>query len=106
MTDLIILTEKAAKQIKTLEEYPKKALRIKIEGGGCSGLSYKLEFDDPTPKDRSSLQYDVRIIVDPKTAIFIHGTVLDFTDGLNGKGFEFHNPNAKRNCGCGSSFSV
>lgn len=108
---LIILTEKAVKQIRKLQEDDESArnavLRIEVVGGGCSGMSYKMSFDPtPTEKDNVSETDGIKVVVDPKSALFITGLELDFSDGLNGTGFTFNNPNAKRTCGCGTSFSA
>lgn len=82
-------------------------LRVGVQGGGCSGLSYKLEFDSALREgDEIFSNGDARIIVDSKSMLFLHGLTLDFTSGLNGKGFEFSNPNASGTCGCGQSFKV
>jgi iron-sulfur cluster assembly protein len=82
-------------------------LRASVAGGGCSGLSYKLDFDNETrPLDQEFEDKGVRVVVDMKSFLYLAGTELDFSDGLNGKGFQFHNPNASRSCGCGESFSV
>jgi iron-sulfur cluster assembly protein len=82
-------------------------LRASVAGGGCSGLSYKLDFDNETrPMDQEFEDKGVRVVVDMKSFLYLAGTELDFSDGLNGKGFQFHNPNASRSCGCGESFSV
>ena len=82
-------------------------IRVGVEGGGCSGLSYKLEFDSQTkPDDKVFEDKGIKIVCDKKSFLYLVGTELDFSDGLNGKGFEFHNPNASRTCGCGESFSV
>lgn len=106
----IEVTEKAVSQIKALsaKESPAAMLRVKVVGGGCSGMSYKLDFDTSPVTDQDQVfEYGgVKVVVDKKSLLYINGTVLDFTDGLNGKGFEFSNPNAKRTCGCGSSFSA
>jgi iron-sulfur cluster assembly protein len=82
-------------------------IRVGVEGGGCSGLSYKLEFDNQL-KDGDQLFEDkgIRIVVDRKSFLYLAGTQLEYTGGLNGKGFVFNNPNASRTCGCGESFSV
>jgi iron-sulfur cluster assembly protein len=78
-----------------------------VEGGGCSGLSYKLEFDSQLkPDDKVFEDKGIRIVCDRKSFLYLVGTELDFSDGLNGKGFQFHNPNASRTCGCGESFAV
>jgi len=82
-------------------------LRASVAGGGCSGLSYKLDFDDEVkPMDQEFEDKGVKIVVDMKSFLYLAGTELKFSDGLNGKGFYFDNPNASRTCGCGDSFSV
>lgn len=90
------------------EGHPDDAfIRVGVEGGGCSGLSYKLEFDhDLKPGDKVSEDKGMRIVCDRKSFLYLVGTELDFSDGLNGKGFQFNNPNASRTCGCGESFAV
>ena len=82
-------------------------IRVGVEGGGCSGLSYKLEFDHNL-KDGDQMFEDkgIKIVVDRKSFLYLVGTELEYTGGLNGKGFVFNNPNASRTCGCGESFSV
>lgn len=82
-------------------------LRVGVEGGGCSGLSYKMDFDS-TMKAGDQLFEDkgVKILVDKKSFLYLIGTELDYSGGLNGKGFSFNNPNATRTCGCGESFAV
>jgi iron-sulfur cluster assembly protein len=82
-------------------------LRVGVEGGGCSGLSYKLDFDkEQRPEDQLFEDKGVKILVDKKSFLYLVGTELDFSGGLNGKGFQFINPNASRTCGCGESFAV
>lgn len=82
-------------------------LRVAVKGGGCSGLMYDLSFDDQiTDKDDIFEDNGVKVIVDKKSLFYLLDTTLDFSDGLNGKGFQFVNPNATRTCGCGESFSV
>ena len=82
-------------------------LRVSVEGGGCSGLSYQLDFDNELDDNDQVFTYeDVRIVCDLKSYLYVAETELDFSDGLNGKGFTFNNPNATRTCGCGESFSV
>ena len=82
-------------------------LRVGVQGGGCSGLSYKLEFDSSLREgDEVFSAGDARVVVDSKSMLFLHGMTLDFTGGLNGKGFVFENPNASGTCGCGQSFKV
>lgn len=82
-------------------------IRVGVESGGCSGLSYKLEFDNQLqPNDQVFEDKGIKIVVDKKSFLYLVGTELDYTSGLNGKGFVFINPNASRTCGCGESFSV
>ena len=82
-------------------------IRVGVEGGGCSGLTYKLEFDNQMrPDDKVFEDKGMKIVCDKKSFLYLIGTELDFSDGLNGKGFQFNNPNASRTCGCGESFSV
>lgn len=104
----VSLTEAAAEQVKTLlkEEEGKEGLRLEIRGGGCSGMSYGLSFDNVAEKDHTIEMHGVKLFVDPKSAIYLKGTVLDYHSGLEGKGFVIKNPQAKSSCGCGNSFSV
>ncbi len=106
----ITMTEKAAAQIKMIQEREDtvhKFLRVSVVGGGCSGLSYKLSFEEtPGEKDNVKEFFGIKVLADPKSMLFLKGTELDFTDGLDGQGFVFQNPNAKQSCGCGSSFSA
>ena len=82
-------------------------VRVSVKGGGCSGLMYDLSFDSQIQeKDEVFEDKGIKIIVDKKSLLYLLGTTLDFSDGLNGKGFQFVNPNASRTCGCGESFSV
>lgn len=82
-------------------------IRVGVEGGGCSGLSYKLEFDyQKKENDQEFENNGIKIVVDRKSFLYLVGTELDYSGGLNGKGFVFKNPNASRTCGCGESFSV
>lgn len=82
-------------------------IRVGVEGGGCSGLSYKLDFDTQLKEgDQEFEDKGVKIVVDKKSFLYLIGTELDYSGGLNGKGFSFNNPNASRTCGCGESFSV
>jgi iron-sulfur cluster assembly protein len=107
----ISITEKAAKQVKLImdennipENY---SLRVSVKGGGCSGFTYNLGFDGEE-KDGDTIikEKDLNIVVDGKSLFYITGMELDFSDGLNGKGFIFNNPNATKTCGCGESFGV
>ncbi len=111
VSEEIMLTEKAAAQVakvKAENNIPAEhGLRLGVKGGGCSGLSYVLGFDEkPAEKDRVFTVRGVTVFVDPKSLFYLSGTVLDFSDGLNGKGFVFNNPQATKTCGCGSSFGV
>lgn len=82
-------------------------LRVSVVGGGCSGLSYKLDFDnEKQPKDQVFEDNGIKVVTDLKSFLYLCDTTLDFSDGLNGKGFHFSNPNASRSCGCGESFAV
>lgn len=82
-------------------------LRVSVKGGGCSGLTYNLDFDNEEKTgDQFFEDKEIRMALDIKSFLYLAGTELDFTDGLNGKGFNFNNPNASRTCGCGESFSV
>ncbi|WP_080054176.1 HesB/IscA family protein [Spirosoma aerolatum] len=83
------------------------AIRVAVQGGGCSGLMYDLQFDaTQQPTDHVVEDKGIKILVDRKSLLYLAGTELDFSDGLNGKGFQFKNPNATRTCGCGESFAV
>lgn len=82
-------------------------LRVSVVGGGCSGLSYKLDFDnEKKPMDQEFEDNGIKVVTDLKSFLYLVNTTLDFSDGLNGKGFYFSNPNASRSCGCGESFAV
>lgn len=82
-------------------------VRVGVKSGGCSGLSYELKFDKSQAEgDRLFEDNDVRIVVDKKSVLYLAGTILEYSGGLNGKGFVFNNPNAQRTCGCGESFSL
>ena len=102
----MIITDTALTKIKSLQE-GNKALRVSVVGGGCSGLSYRLSWvDEQAEGDKITNVDGVMLVVDPKSYLFIQGIELDFSDGLDGQGFTFNNPQAKRTCGCGSSFGV
>lgn len=86
---------------------PSYFLRVGVVGGGCSGLSYKMDFDNETkPMDQVFEDKGIKLVCDLKSFLYLVNTELDFSDGLNGKGFFFNNPNASRSCGCGESFAV
>ena len=108
---MISVTDKAKQKIsELLKEEGRTAehnVRVSVKGGGCSGLMYDLDFDDKiNAADQVFEDKGVKILVDKKSLLYLLGTTLDFSDGLNGKGFQFINPNASRTCGCGESFSV
>jgi iron-sulfur cluster assembly protein/iron-sulfur cluster insertion protein len=84
---------------------PQKRLRVLVESGGCSGFQYGMSFDEPKADDAQFECEGVPVIVDPTSLAYLQGSVIDFDDGLHGKGFEIRNPNAQSTCGCGKSFS-
>lgn len=105
------ITETAKNKILTLKNEGNMDethfIRVSVKGGGCSGLSYDLDFDNKiNPSDQIFEDKGEKIVMDMKSFLYLAGTELDFSDGLNGKGFIFNNPNASRTCGCGESFSV
>lgn len=106
----IAISEKAAAQVRKLlaaDAAAADGVRVAVQGGGCSGLVYKLLLEKAArPEDKVYEEHGIKIYVDKKSVIYLAGTELDFSDGLNGKGFVFANPNAKKSCGCGNSFSV
>jgi iron-sulfur cluster assembly protein len=108
---LVNVTEPAAQQIKRLLDSEGKlathALRMKVVGGGCSGLQYQLAFDDQMRENDSEVEASgVRVVVDEKSALYLVGTTLDYVDTLMESGFKIQNPNAKSTCGCGQSFGA
>ncbi len=108
---LIEVTEPAADRIRALLESEGKleshGLRMKVVGGGCSGLRYELAFDDAIGDDDTEVEsHGVRLIVDDKSALYLMGTTLDFVDTLQESGFKMNTPNAKATCGCGESFGA
>ena len=107
---MVGLTEKAAekvREIKTAEGIEEGfGLRMRVVGGGCSGFSYDLYFDQLTEVDRTFESHGVKVIVDEMSLQYLAGTEVDYVEGLQGAGFKFGNPNVKSTCGCGSSFSV
>ncbi len=109
-TTIINLTEKAQSYLANLvvsQETDVTGVRVSVIGGGCSGLSYKIDFGDEKDRDRI-MKFDngLTVFIDPKSSIYLKGVTLDYQDGLDGKGFVFKNPNASNTCGCGESFSV
>ena len=107
---MVTVTEKAADKIRNLLESEGRVdfgLRVRVVGGGCSGLSYKLEFSEEPDGDIDVIEsHGVRVFVDMKSALYLAGSELDYDDGLMGQGFKINNPNAKNQCGCGESFGV
>lgn len=107
----VSVTEVAAEEIKRIMEQQKipdtYGLRVGVVGGGCSGMQYTMDFTEKASEgDRVFEEHGVRLFVDLKSYLYLQGTTLDFSTGLNGRGFLFTNPNANKSCGCGSSFSV
>ena len=111
VASVVTITEKAVgemNRVLTEKKLPESTvLRVGVAGGGCSGFSYSLGFDDKCDEmnDIVTSQHGLRVAVDRKSAMFLEGTVIDFYDGIERRGFTFENPNAKKSCGCGSSFS-
>jgi iron-sulfur cluster assembly accessory protein len=107
-SEIISVTPEAADEVKKLlaNEPGKSGLRLEIKGGGCSGMSYGLTFDNPTEQDHVVDTNGVKVMIDPKSAIYLKGTILHFESGLEGRGFTIKNPQAKGQCGCGNSFNV
>ena len=107
---VVSLTEPAASKVRELRERDgsaEAALRIKVIGGGCSGLQYQLSFDGAEDDmDHDQQMHGVRLLIDAKSAIYLAGSTVDYVDDLNGSGFRIENPNAKSTCGCGESFGV
>jgi len=109
----IYVSEKAKEKVRQLmtdagvADDPSYFLRVGVAGGGCSGLSYKLDLDNELkPTDQVFEDNGLKVVTDLKSFLYLVNTVLEYSDGLNGKGFFFNNPNASRTCGCGESFSV
>jgi iron-sulfur cluster assembly protein len=107
----IFISERAKEKVTTLLKEEGKGedyfVRVSVVSGGCSGLSYKMEFDNnQKPSDQIFEDKGMKIVTDMKSVLYLFNTVLEFSDGLNGKGFFFENPNASRTCACGESFSV
>ncbi len=106
---MIEVTERAAKEVKRLldtEGKPELGLRLAVEGGGCSGLKYRLGFDAKQEADNVMEEDGFKVFLDPKSTLYLKDIRLDYQDGLMGKGFIFTNPSATGTCGCGESFSV
>jgi len=108
---MITLTPAAIEEVKRLiakEQTPNPGLRVGIKGGGCSGMTYVLAIEDATPKQFDSVfeQDGIKVLIDAKSHLYLDGTTVDYKNGLMGGGFEFHNPLAKKTCGCGTSFTT
>ena len=110
---MIYVSDKAREKVRKLMGEASIAddnsyfLRVSVVGGGCSGLSYKMDFDnEPKPMDQVFEDNGLKVVTDLKSFLYLVNTTLDFSDGLGGKGFYFSNPNASRTCGCGESFAV
>jgi len=103
---MIVLTPRAANQVRSMRAGDASGrLRLFVENGGCSGMTYGMKFDEPGQGDATFESEGVAILVDPKSLEHLDGITVDFDDGLHGKGFEIRNPNAHSTCGCGKSFS-
>jgi len=106
---VISLTPSAAEEVKSILTQPEnagKTLRIYVEQGGCSGMQYSMIFDEKRPDDLAAEMHGVSVLVDPFSAKYLSGTVVDFSNALTGGGFKISNPNAKQSCGCGKSFEA
>lgn len=108
----LVITERAAEEVKRIVEHQKLEdgtfLRVGVTGGGCSGFSYALGFDNSfdDKADSKASCHGVEVVVDKKSALYLDGTTVDFYDGIEKRGFTFENPNAVKSCGCGSSFQA
>jgi iron-sulfur cluster assembly protein len=105
----VVLTDRAAariKQVVAAENREGQGLRVKVVGGGCSGLQYKVDFDQPKTTDKIFEKDGAKVLVDLKSLLYLSGTELDYKDELMQSGFVFQNPNVKKACGCGQSFMV
>jgi len=106
---VIRLTAEAAERVKSLLAQPDNAgkqFRVYVEQGGCSGMQYSMTFDELRPDDASTEMHGVSVLVDPFSAQYLQGAVVDYNDSLNGGGFKISNPNAQQSCGCGKSFTA
>ena len=106
---MIHLTQTASEEVRRLltkQNKPGFGLRIGVRGGGCSGLSYQLDFGTKRESDQEFDFNGLKVFLDPKSSLYLNEMTLDFIDGLEGRGFKFQNPNAQKTCGCGESFSV
>ncbi len=108
---MLFVSDKAKEKIEQIKQEhhlgEDSFVRVSVLGGGCSGLSYKMDFDNKlNPDDQEFLDKGVKLVTDLRSFLYVCNTTLEFTDGLNGKGFHFQNPNATRTCACGESFAV
>lgn len=106
---IVSLTENAAAHVKSLLDQPDNSgrnLRVYVESGGCSGMQYSMVFDERRPDDSVSQAHGVSVLVDPFSADYLNGTVIDYVDALTGGGFKISNPRARHSCGCGKSFEA
>lgn len=108
---MLFVSDKAKEQIEKIKVKdnlsPDHFVRISVVAGGCSGFSYKMDFDNkPQPNDQVFEDKGVKLVTDLKSFLYVFNTTLEFSDGLDGKGFYFNNPNASRSCACGESFAV
>ena len=107
---MILVSDNARDKLNQLlieDNSGKEYVRVGVESGGCSGLVYKLDFDDSMNNEDELVEHnDIKVVINKKSILFLAGTTLEYSSGLNGKGFVFNNPNANRTCGCGESFSL
>ena len=107
---MILVSDNARDKLNQLlieDNSGKEDVRVGVESGGCSGLVYKLDFDDTMNNEDELVEHnDIKLVINKKSILFLAGTTLEYSSGLNGKGFVFNNPNANRTCGCGESFSL
>ena len=108
---MLFVSDKAKEKIEQIKQEQQLSedsfVRVSVLGGGCSGLSYKMDFDNKlNPDDQEFLDKGIKLVTDLRSFLYVCNTTLEFTDGLNGKGFHFQNPNATRTCACGESFAV
>ena len=107
---MILVSDNARDKLNQLlieDKSGKEYVRVGVESGGCSGLVYKLDFDDSMDNEDELVEHNnIKLVINKKSILFLAGTILEYSSGLNGKGFVFNNPNANRTCGCGESFSL
>lgn len=110
MNNIIEITESAIAKAKQLMQESNLDdsyfVRVSVKGGGCSGLMYELDFDNQINEGDSITESEIKVVCDKRSVLYLMGTTLDYSGGLNGKGFVFNNPQASRTCGCGESFSI